>query len=93
MKIYISFFSVYFGSSIVLEKKVNGKWYEVPYANGIFFTDILLNVLPMEEQKYSVQIIAWTRVTAGEYRIIKEVSIQKESKNLHLISASFSIKY
>lgn len=83
---------VYFGNSVVLEKKVNGKWYEVPYSNGTFFTNILLNVLPTEEQMYSVQISAWIYVAAGEYRIIKEVSIQKESNNPYLISASFLIE-
>ncbi len=83
--------NIYFGEDVILEKKQKNKWYLVPYSGEIGFTDILNYLSHSEESERSLPINVWIPVTDGEYRIIKEVSLQEGLKNLDSISAEFTI--
>ena len=83
--------NIYFGEEVILEKKQKDEWYLVPYSGEIGSTDILNYLSPSEESERSLPINAWIPITDGEYRIIKEVSLQESLKNLHYISANFTI--
>ena len=83
--------NIYFGEEVILEKKQKDEWYLVPYSGEFGFTDILNYLSPSEESERSLQMNAWIPITDGEYRIIKEVSLQESLKNLYYISADFTI--
>jgi hypothetical protein len=83
--------NIYFGEEIILEKKQKDEWYLVPYSGEIGFTDILNYLSPSEESERNLPINVWIPITDGEYRIIKEVSLQEGLKSLHYISTDFTI--
>lgn len=83
--------NIYFGEEVILEKKQKDEWYLVPYSGEFGFTDILNYLSPSEESERSLPMNAWIPITDGEYRIIKEVSLQESLKNLHYLSANFTI--
>jgi len=83
--------TIYYGERIILEKKQEDKWYEVPYSGNVSFTDILNYISPSDEENRSFTINIWIPVTRGDYRIIMEVSNQERMKNMYYISAKFAI--
>lgn len=83
--------TIYFGEYVILEKKLNDEWYVIPYSDKLGFTDILNYLPPSKGSKVILPVNAWIPVTAGEYRIIKEVSIQEGLTDIYLVSAVFTI--
>jgi hypothetical protein len=83
--------NIYFGEDVILEKKQKGEWYLVPYSEEVGFTGILNYLSPSEETERSLPINVWIPITDGEYRIIKEVSLQEDFKSLYYIGADFTI--
>lgn len=83
--------NIYFGEEVILEKKQKDEWYLVPCSGEIGFTSILNYLSPSKESERSLPINVWIPVTDGEYRIIKEVSLQEGLKDLYSISADFTI--
>lgn len=83
--------NIYFGEEVILEKKLNSEWYIVPYSGEHGFTDILNYLSPSEESEIILSINTWKPMSYGEYRIIKEVSLEESLKNLHYISMNFTI--
>ena len=83
--------TIYFGEYITLEKKHKDNWYSVPYSGEVGFTDIL-NYLEVQSQSdRNLPINAWAHILPGDYRIIKEVFLDDNTKNPHFISADFTI--
>lgn len=84
--------TIYYGDETILEKNIDGQWHVIPYSGEIGFTSILNYLLPLEETQISVPMSVWIKVTAGEYRVIKEVSPQEYYRILYPISADFMIE-
>ena len=84
--------AVYYGDNVLLEKKLNCQWFEIPYSDEIGFLAILNRLEPNESVKISVPMEVWIDVSAGEYRVVKEVSNQERMKNVYPLSVSFTIE-
>ena len=84
--------TIYYGNQVLLEKYVNPQWFEIPYSGEIGFLAILNRLEPNESLKISVPVEMWTEVSAGEYRVVMEVSNQERMKELYPLSCNFTIE-
>lgn len=85
-----------YGEYFYLEKKYDGKWYEVPIAikENYGFEDIAY-ILPANEETEWVVDWDWLygSLEAGEYRIIKDIHKPNESEeyDTYYLAAEFKI--
>lgn len=84
--------AVYYGDSVILEIKLNNQWFEIPYSGDIGFLPVLNHLEPNKSVIISVPMEVWIDVSAGEYRVVLEVSNQERMKNVYPLSASFGIE-
>lgn len=83
-----------YGGSFVLEMYRDGAWNQLEYVDGgPLWTAVLLSISPGKSAEHSV---SWDGIygslEAGEYRLIKDVTLVKSDKNTdYQISARFSI--
>lgn len=84
--------AVYYGDSVILEIKLNNQWFEIPYSGDIGFLAVLNRLEPNKSVKISVPMEVWIDVSAGEYRVVLDVSNQERMKNVYPLSASFTIE-
>lgn len=84
-----------YGKPFVLERKINGKWYQVPAVikNNYGFEDIayILSAKSNAEVKIDWEWL-YGNLKPGEYRIIKDISIDSQEYNPYHLSAKFTIK-
>lgn len=83
---------VYYGDSVLLEIKLNSQWFEIPYSGDIGFLPVLNRLEPNKSVKISVPMEIWIDVSAGEYRVVLEVSNQERMKNVYPLSVGFTIE-
>ena len=73
-----------FGRDFLLEKKLDGKWYQVPDILGgrFAFTDDVLGAVPSEVDEWTFDT-SWIygELKIGEYRFVKEVSEFRDTGN------------
>lgn len=85
-----------FGEYYILEKNVDGNWYEVPVIiDGVYaFESIGYNLEPSKTRTWSVNW-EWLygNLDPGEYRIVKDVLIFREAGDYdkHFLTAEFVI--
>lgn len=84
--------AVYYGDSVILEIKLNNQWFEIPYSGDIGFLAVLNRLEPNKSVKISVPMEVWIDVSAGEYRVVLDVSNQERMKNVYPLSVSFTIE-
>lgn len=84
--------AVYYGDSVILEIKLNNQWFEIPYSGDIGFLAVLNRLEPNKLVKISVPMEVWIDVSAGEYRVVLEVSNQERMKNVYPLSVGFTIE-
>lgn len=84
-----------YGSRNVLEKNVNGTWYEVPLKEGIAFSDIGYNLYPNQTESEMISLnIFDEKLSPGRYRIIKDFNDNAKEYNTEneiLVAASFEV--
>jgi hypothetical protein len=85
-----------YGEHFWLEKKINGKWYQVPVKikDNYAFTDIGYSVAPGHESEWKVDW-SWLygSLDTGEYRIIKNVLDFRKTADYstYFLTAEFTI--
>lgn len=83
-----------YGKPYILEKKVNGNWYQVPVIKDNYgFEDIAYILAPKSSAEVTIDW-EWLygSLKPGEYRIIKDISIDSEEYNPRYLSAEFIIE-
>lgn len=84
-----------YGERYLLEKNVNGTWYEVPLQEGMAFTDIGYYLDPHQTKFEMISLnIFEEKLSPGHYRITKDFSDTKKEyspENQKLIAASFEL--
>ncbi|OLS03218.1 immunoglobulin-like domain-containing protein [Tissierella creatinophila] len=92
-----SYNEVIYGESFILEKKIDGIWYEYPIViDGEYgFKDIGYELPPGEEREFKVDW-QWLygELEPGEYRIIKDISNLEDSGDYktYYLAAEFEIE-
>lgn len=81
--------TMYYGTDISLEKKINGKWYEVPFSGKVSFLAILLYLSPHSEKKIIFPLDLWKEISSGTYRFIKEFYLNETLKESKYIFKEF----
>lgn len=83
-----------YGESFTLEKKIDGKWTNVPFKNGYTFNSVAYVLKPNGTREIEYPINQLTGdLESGDYRILTDV--QKDntnSYNSYLMTAEFTIK-
>ena len=84
--------TVYYGEEIFLESMIDGEWCKVLPSGEISFLSVLNSLPAGEETGNSVSLNVWIPVSAGEYRVIKEISLKENLENIYPVSAEFTIR-
>lgn len=85
-----------YGNKFVLEKKINGQWYEVPVAikSNYGFNDVGYQVTSGQEKEWKVDW-EWLygRLDIGEYRIVKDAFDFRKSGDYdtYFLTSQFTI--
>lgn len=85
---------VMFGEYFILEVKDGQEWLSLPFDDNIMFTTIGYTLEKGNSTQWSTDFeILYGKLIAGQYRIIKDISIelQKDAFEEYLISAEFLI--
>jgi hypothetical protein len=63
-----------YGYGITLEMQIDDIWYEVPYSDQIYFSREQAQLIPLSEVIEKYELIIWSDVSSGLYRIVKDIS-------------------
>lgn len=84
-----------YGQEYLLEKNVNGTWYEIPLKEEMAFTSEGYNLAPGQRVSETISLDIFSEeLSPGRYRIIKVFSDNEKEYNLEnqiLIAASFEL--
>ena len=84
--------TINYGTPILLEKKKNNKWYEVPFSDKTGFTMELLFLNPGSEDETAYALETWNRLSSGTYRFVKEFYVGENSRDKKYIFKEFKLK-
>lgn len=86
----------FYGQDFLLEKNINGKWYQVPITlkGELAIPMIAYDLAPSDVNEWTVDWdIIYGRLDAGEYRIVKEVHDFRKSGDYdkYQLAAEFTV--
>ncbi|OCA85276.1 S-layer homology domain-containing protein [Pseudobacillus wudalianchiensis] len=75
----------YFGSKFTVEKKVEGKWKEVPYSEDIAFPAIINELAPEKTYRQGITFSTFeSKIDKGQYRVVQSFSKEIGKKDFTL---------
>jgi hypothetical protein len=87
---------IYCGLGVVLEKKVKGVWYEIPYRPDYLLRAIGGRIDTQSARDFLNSIHSWEQVSPleGEYRLVKEICVSERplESDIFYISTQFTIE-
>lgn len=69
--------TIWYGSSIMLEKERFGKWYKMDTVGDAEFTPELYNLSPNSQNEYQINLEWWKNTKPGKYRVIKDFMLSQ----------------
>ena len=86
-----------FPAFVILEKKINGEWYEVPFFGGALYHHMLYPAVQQtidahsESRTQAVDLNYWRQYSDGLYRIVTEVYFDSDSEVKYPLSENFEV--
>lgn len=88
--------SYYYSSAYTLEKFIDNQWCKIPYETD-FNNTWTTEAYDLAPNSSSIWVVDWRWLYGlqdeGHYRIIKQINVEGNVKDVYLLSAEFDINY